>query len=60
MKPTPDDIRSMVKKNPTLGYLSITVSKTSDGSFYVQIFSADQSRLNIVLIADEVDLQDKR
>lgn len=42
-------------------YLTVTVSKTADGkSDYLQILSADQFALNIVLIADRIEVKDVR
>lgn len=41
--------------------LIITVSKTADGeNDYLQILSGDQWSLNIVLIADIVEIRDRR
>jgi len=39
----------------------ILISKTSDGQRdYVQITTLDQTSLNIVLVADTINVQDKR
>lgn len=44
-----------------LGKLSIQLTKTADSQHeYLQILSADQFSLNIVLIADKIEVQDKR
>ncbi len=44
-----------------LGKILVTVTKTSDGSRdYVQIISSDQFTVNVVLIADEIEVRDKR
>ncbi len=41
--------------------LKLTLSKTSDGQHdYLQIVSDDQFALNIVLIADQIDVDDRR
>ncbi len=43
------------------GPITITVSKTADGKFdYVQLLSADQFSLNIVLISQAVTVKDAR
>lgn len=44
-----------------LGTLTITVSKTADGRCeYIQIASPGAMPINIVLIADQVILEDRR
>ncbi len=44
-----------------IGKLTITVTKTADGRFeYVQIASPAAMPVNIVLIADEVEIEDRR
>lgn len=44
-----------------IGELSITISKTSDGKYdYVQIASPTAAPVNIVLIADKVEINDCR
>lgn len=41
--------------------LTIQVTKTRDGKQeYVQIMSADQFSINVVLIADEIEITDNR
>ena len=41
--------------------LKLTLSKTQDGQHdYLQIVSDDQFALNIVLIADKIDVDDRR
>ena len=41
--------------------LKLTLSKTQDGQHdYLQIVSDDQFALNIVLIADKIDVNDRR
>ena len=41
--------------------LTITITRTVDGLFdYVQVLSSDQFSLNIVLIAQEIVISDKR
>ena len=41
--------------------LTVTVTKTATGEHdYIQIISADQFSLNIVLIADEIVMRDAR
>ena len=41
--------------------LTVTITRTRDGSAqYMQIMSADQLALNIVLIADEIEVRDAR
>ena len=41
--------------------LRITVTKTSDGlREYVQIMSGDQFTVNVVLIADSIEIEDGR
>lgn len=41
--------------------LKITITKTADGQFdYLQILSVDQFSLNIVLIAEELEVGDAR
>lgn len=41
--------------------LKIQVTKTADGARdYVQIMSADQFTVNVVLIADEIEMRDER
>jgi len=41
--------------------LTITITKTADGlREYVQIMSADMFTINIVLIADQVEVEDTR
>lgn len=41
--------------------LTIQVTKTADGQFdYVQILSGDQFSLNIVLIANQIVVDDRR
>lgn len=40
---------------------SVVISKTADGSAdYMQILSLDQFSVNVVLIADQIELEDKR
>lgn len=44
-----------------IGKLKIQVTKTADGRFdYVQIMSPAAMPVNIVLIADEIEVQDER
>lgn len=44
-----------------LDKLTITISKTATGtSDYVQILSGDSFSLNVVLIADEIEVRDER
>jgi len=46
--------------NP-LPNLKLTLSKTRDGQHdYLQIVSADQFALNIVLVADQIEVDDRR
>lgn len=41
--------------------LTITVTKTSDGmAEYVQVMSDDQFAVNVVLIADKIEIRDSR
>lgn len=41
--------------------LTITVTKTSTGDQeYVQIMSSDMFSINVVLIADEIEVRDER
>lgn len=41
--------------------LSIVISKTADGQFdYMQIVSADQFALNVVLISGKITIRDAR
>lgn len=41
--------------------LTITITKTADGTReYVQVMSSDQFTVNVVLIADEIEVQDVR
>jgi hypothetical protein len=41
--------------------LTVTVSKTADGKTdYLQVLSGDQFALNIVLIADKIEMRDAR
>ena len=41
--------------------LTITVTKTAQGNgCYVQIISADQFTVNVVLIAKEIEVEDSR
>lgn len=41
--------------------LTITVTKTANGQQeYVQIMSADMFSINVVLIADEIEVRDER
>jgi hypothetical protein len=41
--------------------LNVTVTRTSDGKGdYIQIMSLDQFSVNVVLIADRIDVQDHR
>ena len=41
--------------------LKLTLSKTQDGQHdYLQIVSDDQFALNVVLIADKIDVDDRR
>lgn len=41
--------------------LRITITKTADGERqYVQIISGDQFTVNVVLIADEIEVKDAR
>lgn len=41
--------------------LTITISKTSDGlRDYVQVMSSDMVSVNVVLIADQIVLEDRR
>ncbi len=41
--------------------LTITITKTADGlQEYVQIMSADMVSINVVLIADEIEVKDTR
>ena len=50
------------KSAPTVGMaLKITVSPTANGNgTYVQIMSADGFSINVVLIAESVEIQDAR
>jgi hypothetical protein len=44
-----------------IGKLTITVTKTADGLYeYIQIASPAAMPINIVLIADVVEIQDRR
>lgn len=43
-----------------LDKINIMVSKNTMGKDYVQIMSADQIAVNIVLNAEEIEIQDKR
>jgi hypothetical protein len=44
-----------------IGKLTITVTKTADGRYeYIQIFSPAAMPINIVLIADIVEIEDLR
>lgn len=44
-----------------IGKLTITVTKTADGRYeYIQIASPAAMPVNIVLIADEVEIEDHR
>ena len=44
-----------------IGKLTITVTKTADGRFdYVQIASPAAMPVNIVLIADQIEIEDRR
>ena len=43
-----------------LGKINITVSKNTMGKDYVQIMSADQISVNIVLNAEEIVVTDSR
>ena len=48
-------------RQPTLNHLSIVVTKTADGlSDYVQIMSADMLSVNVVLVADAIEVKDSR
>lgn len=41
--------------------LNVTITKTSDGKrHYIQIMSADMVSTNVVLVADEIVLEDRR
>jgi len=41
--------------------LHVTISKTSDGaSDYIQIISNDAVTVNVVLVADKIEVQDAR
>jgi len=41
--------------------LDITITKTSDGlANYIQIMSDDQISVNIVLVAEEIEVEDHR
>lgn len=41
--------------------LNVTVTKTSDGSReYIQIMSDDMITVNVVLVADEIEVKDAR
>lgn len=40
--------------------LIVHIQKARDGSDYVQIMSSDQVSINIVLIADVIELKDSR
>lgn len=41
--------------------LNVTITKTSDGrSEYIQIMSNDQMTVNVVLIADKIEITDTR
>ncbi len=47
--------------NLTLPPIQITISRTADGSAdYMQIISADQFSLNIVLISSRISIRDAR
>ena len=51
----------MKPKSEKIPELRITVTKTADGLHdYVQIISSDQFRINIVLIADGIEVRDER
>lgn len=40
---------------------NVTITKTSDGTQeYIQIMSDDLTTVNVVLIADEIEVQDAR
>ena len=43
-----------------LGKINITISKNTMGKDYVQIMSDDQISVNIVLNAEEIEVEDKR
>ncbi len=46
--------------NP-LPNLKLTLSKTRDGQHdYLQVVSADQFALNLVLVADKIEVDDRR
>jgi len=41
--------------------LNVTITKTADGRRdYIQIMSADQISVNIVFVADRINIQDHR
>lgn len=40
--------------------LNVTVQKTQKGQDYIQILSADQTTVNIVLIAEKINIEDSR
>ena len=41
--------------------LNVTITKTSDGSRdYIQIMSDDMITVNVVLVADEIEVKDGR
>jgi hypothetical protein len=45
----------------SLGKLTVTVTPTSDNSHdYIQIMSEDMVSVNIVLVADEIEVKDTR
>ena len=53
--------RHLATAPQTLGHLTITLSKTADGKHdYLQIITDDQFAINIVLIADKIDVKDVR
>ena len=40
--------------------ITVQITKAADGSEYIQILSSDQFSLNVVLIADAIELRDDR
>lgn len=41
--------------------LKVTVTKTADGKFnYIQVMSEDQLRVNVVMVAEQIEVLDLR
>lgn len=55
------DAQALVDGKVPKKKLTVTITKTRDGlSEYVQIMSEDQTTVNVVLIADRIELHDGR